>query len=72
MDHIVLDSAKEKKCGICGKIAKHKVEEVIHAFDKLGQEVRHPFTQYLCCYCFSNVMGMLAGQVCGYANLKKR
>jgi len=60
--HHVLESSVGVKC-TCGKPASHKVEEVLD-FDSLPlieddilAATRHPLTVYLCCQCFSKLMG---------------
>ena len=70
--HYIPESAEGEKCGVCGCTAYHKVEEVLPdaAFKTLKEMVnattimRHPFTTYLCCKCFSNVMGLAAQHIC--------
>ena len=63
--HIVPDYTVGEKCSNCGKPASHKVaEEAPMIFDKPGQVVRHAFTTYLCCRCFTNLMG-LSLEACG-------
>lgn len=63
--HIVPDYTIGEKCSSCGKPASHKVaEEARMVFDKPGQVVRHPFTTYLCCHCFSALMGSSASEAC--------
>jgi hypothetical protein len=61
--HYVLESAQEEICH-CRKPAYHKVEEVMEGYKDPGQIVRHPFTTYLCCDCFSKLMGSFAKKVC--------
>lgn len=63
--HIVPDYTIGEKCSSCGKPASHKVaEEARMVFDKPRQVVRHPFTTYLCCHCFSALMGSSASEAC--------
>ena len=63
-NHYIIDSCDGEDCK-CGFFkANHKVEEVLDEFDKHGQVVRHPFTVYLCCYCFSKLMGFAANKTC--------
>jgi len=68
--HHVLESSIGEKC-TCGKQASHKVEEVLDfgSFsiieDVVNAGVRHPLTTYLCCDCFSKLMGSLALKWCG-------
>lgn len=60
--HHVLESSIGEKC-TCGNPASHKVEEVLDfgSFssieDAVNAGVRHPLTVYLCCQCFSKLMG---------------
>lgn len=60
--HHILESSVGEKC-TCGKPASHKVEEVLDfgSFssieDIVNAGVRHPLTVYLCCQCFSKLMG---------------
>ena len=56
--HIVPEYTEGIKCDICGLPASHKVEEVIE------DDGVHPFTAYMCCYHFGNVMGKVAWKVC--------
>ena len=64
--HIVPYYAIGEKCSSCGKPANHKVaEEAPMVFDEPGQIVRHEFTTYLCCHCFSALMGSSASEACG-------
>jgi len=63
-NHYIIDSCDGEDCK-CGFFrANHKIEEVLDVFDKPNQIVRHPFTVYLCCYCFSNLMGKSAEGLC--------
>ena len=62
--HYVPESAQGEICSICGEDASHKVEETI-------DEPRHPFTAYLCCHCFSGLMGNAAMELCEKANEEK-
>jgi hypothetical protein len=66
--HFVPDSAEGEWCSVCKAPAKHKVEEDIPYFDKPGQIVRHPLTTYLCCEHFSQLMGVMAKEICESAN----
>jgi len=64
--HIVPEYTIGEKCSQCGNPASHKVaEEARMVFDKPGQVVRHAFTTYLCCRCFSALMGLSASEACG-------
>lgn len=54
--HYTPNSAEGERCK-CGQPATHKVEEVTDA-------PRHPFTRYLCCKHFSELMGDFAEIVC--------
>jgi len=45
----------------CGNIATHKISEM------LSEElfcIYHPYTQYLCCVCFSTIFGDVAKKTC--------
>lgn len=55
--HYTPHSAAGEKCK-CGESATHKVEEVSDLLN------RHPFTMYLCCKCFGELMGLLAQKIC--------
>lgn len=68
--HMVLLSCAGQSCGMCKAQATHKVEqdadeaEVVAMYN--GKEVylpHHPFTQYVCCKCFRQIMG--AAVQCG-------
>lgn len=66
--HIVPDYTVGEKCN-CGKPASHKVaEDAPMIFDQPGQVVRHAFTTYLCCQCFTDLMG-LSPAACGLTPL---
>lgn len=60
--HHVLESSFGEKCK-CGNPASHKVEEVLDFGSMpliegdIVSAIRHPLTVYLCCQCFSNLMG---------------
>jgi len=60
--HHVPESSIGEKCK-CGNPAKHKVEEVFDVDDtkeftwEITSKYRHPLTTYLCCQCFSLLMG---------------
>lgn len=62
--HPVPTSCLEEPCGPCyrmgvAKPSAHKIEEVV-----LGGEVKHPLSQFLCCFHFSVIMGGLS-EKCG-------
>ena len=40
----------------CGEPATHKVAEEIDWYDQMRNQ-RHPFTAYVCCRCFRQIMG---------------
>lgn len=60
--HHILESSVGEKC-TCGNPASHKVEEVLDfgsfssVEDAVNTGIRHPLTVYLCCRCFSKLMG---------------
>lgn len=56
------------QCTQCGHPASHKVGEEIFPDDP--NPVRHEFTSYLCCYCFSSVMGLRGDGTCPRAREK--
>lgn len=68
--HYIPESSVGEKCS-CGKPANHKVEEVLDygvfesIEDMISTGVRHPLTTYLCCSCFSALMGPTASRWCG-------
>lgn len=49
------ESEKQEICSLCNKTSSHKISEELNAFDPSRN--RHPFTNYLCCACFTKVMG---------------
>jgi len=53
------ESAMEETCRLCGKMATHKVEEVLPDGEK-----RHPYSNYLCCHHFGIVLGPGAERYC--------
>jgi len=55
--HYVPESANGRICQ-CGNPAAHKVEE------RRPYELGHPYTVYVCCKCFGNIMGWMAKAVC--------
>ena len=62
--HFVSASCKGEKCPICHRSgiisdASHKVGEEIPHDDP--NQMRHNLTQYLCCNCYSMVMGRATG-----------
>lgn len=66
MEHMVIDCNETCKCG---NPATHKItEDEASVFDKSGQVVRHPFTTYVCCRCFSAIFGPVAARSCGITN----
>lgn len=56
-----------ERCGPCLRLtgldapATHKIEEAT-------VDIRHPFTQYICCVCFGDMMGPAAIRACALAN----
>jgi len=62
--------AKGETCTQCGHAAAHKVGEEIFADDP--NPVRHEFTSYLCCTCFSRVMGLRNERACAGAQQAAR
>ncbi len=61
--HFVSCSCGGERC-YCGNDATHKVGEEIPHDEKdsypeplKGLSIRHNFTQYVCCQCFTNIMG---------------
>ena len=55
--HFVSGSCKGERC-VCGEDATHKVGEEIPRSDPF--QIRHNFTQYVCCQCFVNIVGNAA------------
>lgn len=55
-DHIPPGYCDGERC-ICGRLATHKVAEET-------EQVRHPFTAYLCCECFDGLFGGVAKKWC--------
>jgi hypothetical protein len=60
MEHFVSASCGGEHCRVCGDPATHKVgEEIMH--DDPSHEslytARHNFTAYVCCDCFTMIMG---------------
>lgn len=54
-EHLIHLSAKGERC-FCGADATHKVGEERHYHDPY-YNYRHNFTQYVCCQCFTNILG---------------
>lgn len=61
--HFVSPTCEGEIC-FCGKNATHKIGEEICNFEwdaqpepMKGLATRHNFTQYVCCQCFTNIMG---------------
>jgi hypothetical protein len=47
----------------CGKFATHKVTE---EYPEPAKTIdRHPFTTWMCCECFGDLMGPVALRFCG-------
>jgi hypothetical protein len=59
--HFVSLSCRGERCRVCGNAASHKMEETI--FEDDPKQIRHPLAAYLCCDCFTLVVGQAAG--CG-------
>ena len=57
------DPCVDGQCALCDKDATHKVAE--DSSDNVGLFRRHPFTNYVCCGCFSRLMGPMARSWCG-------
>lgn len=57
--HYVASSCWGVSCHMCGGKASHKVGEEIPWDDPSRQEGprRHNFTAYVCCQCFTNILG---------------
>lgn len=64
--HVIQESAEGVCCTRCGKPAAHKVAEVLN-----DEDARHEFTAYLCCNCFSSIMGPTAKRLCFDAKIQK-
>jgi hypothetical protein len=58
--HYVPPGSQGERCR-CGRQAMHKIAEDILQTDS---GVRHPFTTYACCQCFSELMGLAASTSC--------
>lgn len=65
--HYISPGNVEEVCGRCGYPATHKIEEVVPD-DELGYGAfctqRHPFTNWVCCTHFGEVMGPMAVKWC--------
>lgn len=66
LSHYVPESSQGETCHKCRKEpAKHKVAELMpEIYDVDSIYNRHPLTAYLCCNCFGDLMGGLAGASC--------
>ena len=64
MKHFVSKSCGGESCRICGDTATHKVAEEIMHDDPSRQVgdvyVRHNLTAYVCCDCFTMIVGPAA------------
>ncbi len=58
MDHFTSVSCGGQHCRICGDPATHKVGEEIPHDDPFQQ--RHNLTAYVCCDCFTMIVGPAA------------
>lgn len=64
LGHMVLLSCAGQSCGMCNSPSTHKVgqdeDEAVAVYVDNGKELvipHHPFTQYVCCKCFKQIMG---------------
>ena len=53
------------KCSVCGDVATHKIAE------DTPELFRHPFTNYVCCRHFGELMGIVAKQWCDSGHMVK-
>jgi len=55
-NHFVSETCKGELCRMCLAPATHKVGEEI-AHDDDDNRFRHNYTAYVCCSCFSKILG---------------
>lgn len=60
VEGFVSESCKGEICK-CKRDATHKVEETIFRDDPVQE--RHPFTVYVCCICFRDLMGQCSHKI---------